>query len=287
MNVQTLVVFHDLLTPDSMLLPALQQAHAFDPKQPAYVQVLILAHSPPPPMSSGFGAGGFEIWGQEYTKLTADLEKKKQETTAWIENSLELAGTSFGVDVLIDQAGTIPESIGRWMRYADISVIPGRIDPKNNLWRSALSGAISNTGRALMVLNGSELPKEGCKQVVIGWDGSPSAAIAVRYAIPMMLEADDVQITMVDPVAQTLEFGDEPGAGLGTYLARHNIKATVCRVTSGGNSISEALLRHAMDVDADLIVMGAYSHWRLQDWLFGSTTEQILDGAKCPLLLAH
>ncbi len=287
MNVQTLMVFHDLDTPDSQLLPALRQAGNFDPQHSAHLEVLILAHSPTPPMAAGFGGGGIEIWGQEYSELDAALKQKKDETIQWIEGAMETGAASFSVDVMIDLPGSISESVGRRMRYADMSLVPGKFDPDNDLWRSAFTGAITNTGRPAMVLNEGELKTETCKQVLIAWDASPAASIAVHHAIPLMKSADDVQIAMVDPIVQTQEFGDEPGAGLAAYLARHDIKATVCPIAGGGNPVSDVLLRQALDVNADLMVMGAYSHWRLQDWLFGSTTGQILERAACPLLLAR
>jgi len=47
------------------------------------------------------------------------------------------------------------------------------------------------------------------------------------------------------------------------------------------------LLRLAKEVNADLIVTGAYGHSRLGDWMFGGMTRGLLKGATCCLTMSH
>ncbi|MEI6082788.1 MAG: universal stress protein [Verrucomicrobiota bacterium] len=49
----------------------------------------------------------------------------------------------------------------------------------------------------------------------------------------------------------------------------------------------QAILQVAMEVAADLIVMGAYGHTRIREWILGSTTTHILRKARVPVLLAR
>ncbi|MGO7954792.1 universal stress protein, partial [Rhizobium ruizarguesonis] len=60
------------------------------------------------------------------------------------------------------------------------------------------------------------------------------------------------------------------------FLARHGVKVDVDCIESGGRRVDEVLRQHAVDVAADMIVMGAYNHSRLQQSLFGGVTQSML-----------
>ena len=42
----------------------------------------------------------------------------------------------------------------------------------------------------------------------------------------------------------------------------------------------------AAEIGADLLVMGAYSHSRLREAVFGGATRDVLDRARLPVLLS-
>lgn len=44
---------------------------------------------------------------------------------------------------------------------------------------------------------------------------------------------------------------------------------------------------HAMDINADLLVMGAYGHSRLREFILGGATQAILADTRLPVLLSH
>lgn len=50
---------------------------------------------------------------------------------------------------------------------------------------------------------------------------------------------------------------------------------------------SDVLLRHVMDQNADLLVMGAYGHSRLREAILGGATRDVLEHAPVPVLMAH
>jgi nucleotide-binding universal stress UspA family protein len=92
---------------------------------------------------------------------------------------------------------------------------------------------------------------------------------------------------MVDPRAASARNGEEPGADVAAYLARHGIEVTVDRLASGGRPVDEVLNQHALDVSADLIVMGGYSHSRLRERIFGGVTRAILEEPSVCVLMTH
>ncbi|MGL4280834.1 MAG: universal stress protein, partial [Albidovulum sp.] len=78
-----------------------------------------------------------------------------------------------------------------------------------------------------------------------------------------------------------------PGGMLSQLLSRHGIHAEVSVLAKTLPKTSEVLSRHARDIDADLIVMGAYGHSRFREAILGGTTRNMLEMAEIPVLMAH
>lgn len=71
------------------------------------------------------------------------------------------------------------------------------------------------------------------------------------------------------------------------YLARHGVKAELTELEQG-SSVEETLAAEVARLGAGLLVMGAYSHSRLREFLFGGVTRFFLDDLTAPpLLMAH
>ena len=56
---------------------------------------------------------------------------------------------------------------------------------------------------------------------------------------------------------------------------------------SASHSVAETLNRRATEIGASLIVMGAYSHSRLRQHLFGGVTSAMMRGARVPVLMSR
>jgi len=52
-------------------------------------------------------------------------------------------------------------------------------------------------------------------------------------------------------------------------------------------STSQALLDMAYDCDADLLVMGAYGHSRIKEFIFGGVTSDLLKASALPLFMVR
>lgn len=119
--------------------------------------------------------------------------------------------------------------------------------------------------------------------VCIAWDGGDEAAHALRAAVPLLEGCGAVHIlTVLNEKAE----GFPPTDAL-RYLSRHGIKAELHELQRGP-SIEETLAGAVARLDTSLLVMGAYSHSRVREFLFGGVTRYFLemDGAPA-LLLAH
>jgi nucleotide-binding universal stress UspA family protein len=52
-------------------------------------------------------------------------------------------------------------------------------------------------------------------------------------------------------------------------------------------SRTDAIIGQAADMNADMIVMGAYGHARLREIILGGVTRDLLKRSSVPLFLAH
>jgi nucleotide-binding universal stress UspA family protein len=117
----------------------------------------------------------------------------------------------------------------------------------------------------------------------IAWDGSDEAAFALRCAARLLAGCRNVHVLTV----LTEKPEGFPATDALRYLSRHGIEAELHELDRG-SSIEETLAATANRLDADLLVLGAYSHSRVREFLFGGVTRYFLeDKGAPPLLLAH
>jgi len=121
---------------------------------------------------------------------------------------------------------------------------------------------------------------------LVGWDGSMPAQRAINAALPLLARAGTVHLALVNPDLHSGLHGDEPGADMAHYLARHGLKVDVAVVHTRATE-GEALMDMARDCHAGLMVTGAFGHSRYREWVLGGVTRDVLDHAPAPLLIAH
>ena len=129
-------------------------------------------------------------------------------------------------------------------------------------------------------------PKPAPKTVMIGWNESAEALNAVRAALPVLEAAEAVHVVVIDPPTHGPNRSD-PGGLLSQYLSRHGVRAEVDVLSKTLPRVSDVLMRHATDIDADMIVMGAYGHSRFREAILGGATRYMLEQAKLPVFMAH
>jgi nucleotide-binding universal stress UspA family protein len=148
---------------------------------------------------------------------------------------------------------------------------------------SALAGDIVLATRTpvLVLPNDTALPVPVAKACV-AWDGGNEAAAALRGAIPLLARCASVNVLTVREKP-----GGFPAADAVRYLARHSIHAEPHELTRKG-STEETLAAAAQRIGGELLIMGAYGHSRMREFLFGGVTRHFLEAAEGPaLLLAH
>ena len=194
---------------------------------------------------------------------------------------------SYDVQEVYTEFAWADQDIAERALYADLVLIGPQAAGNEELRRRVIDGALFQSPTPMLVNPSSKTIGLAPKAILLAWDSSDEAARAARQSIDFLQAADAVHVTLVDPLASSSVNGEEPGADVATFLARHGVKVNVDRVASGGRRVDETLRQHALDISADMIVMGAYNHPRLQQRLFGGVTRSMLEDSNIPLFLAH
>ncbi|MCJ2044483.1 universal stress protein [Methylobacterium sp. J-078] len=154
-----------------------------------------------------------------------------------------------------------------------------------DLDRDLIEASLFNSGRPVIVVPAGHNAFAG-RRIVVAWDGGAHAARAVNDALPFLLAADAVEIISV--VGEKELPRSVAGAELAPHLARHGIAVTVddLPVRPDGD-VAETLRDAAIRYRADMMVMGAYRHGPIRQWLFGGLTQSLMTACPIPLFLAH
>lgn len=173
-------------------------------------------------------------------------------------------------------------------RYADLLVV-GQADPEDAAGsRGDLPEAMAfATGRPVLVV-----PKIGAlspvgKTVMVCWNASRESARATADALPFLQAAETVIVLVIDPEVSADGHGQEPGADVALWLARHGVNVTVQRDVAANTKVGEIILSRAADCGADLIVMGVYGHSRLREFILGGASRTLLGSMTVPVLMSH
>jgi len=124
-------------------------------------------------------------------------------------------------------------------------------------------------------------------KILVGWNASREARRAVADALPFLVAASSVTLLVVDSEQRARRNGEEPGADIALYLARHGARVEVEQVLSQGAPVADIILSYAAEHGVDLIVIGAYSHARPVEMMFGGVTQSLLKEAPVPVLMSR
>jgi nucleotide-binding universal stress UspA family protein len=126
------------------------------------------------------------------------------------------------------------------------------------------------------------------QHALVAWDGSRAATRAVTDALPLLCASRRVTLAVFTPRQPDGAHGDEPGADIAGYLARHGVKVEVLQQRLAHHeAVGDALLSLAAERSADLLVTGCYGHQRWRELVLGGVTRHVLQAMTLPVLMAH
>jgi nucleotide-binding universal stress UspA family protein len=142
-------------------------------------------------------------------------------------------------------------------------------------------------GRPVLMVPYAGRFKELGKRVLVAWNGTREAARALHDAGFLLDGAEAVCIIEVDPVANDAGLADLTAAAVAATLTRRGIAASAESTVSDGVPVADLLLSRAADFSADLLVMGAWGHSRLREYVLGGASRGLFREMTLPVLMAH
>jgi nucleotide-binding universal stress UspA family protein len=173
---------------------------------------------------------------------------------------------------------------GRMARRFDLAIVRQSEPERNTPASLIIEAALFEAGRPVLVVPYIQKAQIELGRVMVCWDGSRSAARAVGDAMPFLQRAGTVEVVVVDEHGKSDEL---PGADVATHVARHGVAVELKEIVAPGVNVASVLLSHAAESSADFLVLGAYGHSRLREFILGGVTRSILETMTMPCLMAH
>ena len=165
-------------------------------------------------------------------------------------------------------------------------IIAGQVDPT---WDFSLmldfpERLALESGRPVLVVPHDGHYRELGRNAVIAWKPAREAARATFDALPLLKDAERVQILEVKPSAGITV---EQDTSIAASLGRHGIKPILQSAIKPDSRVGEEILSRVAHEGADLLVMGAYGHSRLREYVLGGATRYIARHMTVPTLWSH
>jgi nucleotide-binding universal stress UspA family protein len=231
---------------------------------------------------------GFEAAPQVFEGNRTFFKDNAARVRQSFEEAMSREGLSHDFHLVDARTPVIADEVIAQGRSSDLIVVSAT-NPEEitGVERDFVEQVVMSAGRPVIVLPFKGSAAISTDDIVVGWDGGREAARAAFDALPLLKQARKVRIVRVDPQKDPALRGSVPGADLAETLARHGVKAEAQGFPTDGMDEGQALMRCAEDCGAGLIVMGAYGHSRLAEFIFGGATRFVLTRMTRPVLMSH
>lgn len=215
--------------------------------------------------------GMFELHDKQHKELSERLKHL-------FEEEMRRQGTNYEYRITRSETGTAADGVLTACLGAEL-LIAGQPDPDDPATNDETADTIvfNSSCPVLLVPYAPVLQMVSLDRIVVAFNGKREAARAAFDALPLMKHADRTEIVWVDP--PEIEGEDQALAShdIAESLSRHGIDVTTTALASNGRYTQDALREHIIAERADLFVMGAYSHSRLRELVFGGVTRSMLN----------
>lgn len=248
----------------------------------------VVATTELPPLPMIADAGGAGVYPPPDDGLRDAALARGAELKSAIERRFQKHSSPVTVFRVDETLQFIGRAVAQIARTHDLSIATLPTQGNNsNLCRSVVDGILIDGGRGVLGLPSGIACKGTFDRVTIAWNGSRECSRALSQAMPILTKAREVTVVLVDPTLRRAGAEFRHGDDIIGHLSRHEVQATLARVTSGELHTSEAILAEAARIETDLLVMGAQAEGGLLQWLQGSTSREVFAASPIPLLMAH
>lgn len=238
---------------------------------------------------------GDAMTGEAYAQLIDAVEKEVAEKSQAARTAFDSWSRAAAVEIVgepkagakvtatwIEKTGAEDRVVGRDGMLRDLIVLPSSAGDEDASGEQTIQRAIFEAGRPALIVPKRKPPTK-TERIAIFWNGSKEAVRAVEAALPLLRNAQSVDVMWVEEEVKV----DAVQTGLDDYLAWHGIAASEKRFAPDKRFIGELLMDEAAKANIDLVVMGGYSHSRLREFILGGVTQHMLEESPLPVLTAH
>lgn len=209
--------------------------------------------------------------------------KRALETRAHVEEWKRSASPGLsGLVTYHEVTGSEEEEVLRASREADLLVMAR---PKNLDGHDAFHAAVYLSGKPLLLAPSDWKPQAGSdlgSHPLIAWKENEQAVRAVEGAMPWLRTAATVTVLSVRKPGQSAD-----ASRLLELLGKEGVNADLVEAEPIDGRTSARILAAARDVEASLLVLGAYRYGSLVEWAVGATTRRTIAQSQIPMILAH
>lgn len=152
-------------------------------------------------------------------------------------------------------------------------------------WGIASRTVFGTSTPVVVVPEAARVDKVG-EHMLVAWNASREAALAIHGAMPLLKRADKVTVLEGEAGPSPLGFENLPALDLRAWFERRGINAEF-RPFKPAKDHGPALLEAANQADANLIVIGAWGQSRITELVLGGVTRHLFQHSNLPLLVAH
>ena len=157
--------------------------------------------------------------------------------------------------------------------------------PAHRSTREVVEQVVLHSARPTLILPYAGRFERIGRRALVAWDDSREAARALADALPLLRRAEFVKVMTWSP-AEAASAARARLDALQRWLMWQGVVAEVQADTSPVD-ITDTILSRAADLNADLLVMGAYGHARWAERVLGGATRGLLDAMTLPVLMSH
>lgn len=195
-------------------------------------------------------------------------------------------GVLYSVETAVINRDQLAQLLSHTAKFCDLAILPRpfgneRSETDEKITESALLAAEC----PVLIVPSDDMSGREAK-AVIAWDGSDQSLRAVRAAMPLLQQSSQVDVVIIANSKRAIGEA-EIASDIATFLSRHNLNVQVNVVAKSASEISDVIRTYAMDIGANLVVMGGYGHSPLREFFFGGVTRDMLKNCKIPILMAH
>ena len=184
-----------------------------------------------------------------------------------------------------DDLAWLAGDVNRSRQVADIIIVAAR-ETWNTpaLHRRVLETLVRSSGTPLLILP-ADHPFKPIRRAILGWKPSPEATRALHALVTFAEPGAAIDVVTVGSTLDECQRERDSHAEVKRHLARHGFKAEGHWIVNDEKIEADVLTTYTQETEADILVIGGFSHSRIREVVLGSVTRDLVARTDVPVLI--